>query len=178
MGSTSSTCKGMQQAASRCSRLLGSQISRLGVVNAFAAGHDIVEASRLAAALHSLTPLKASSFWSTASPSPSARTASTSEPGLHGCCSYSTTQGPRQEAQAPTAASLHSSVSSLQSAYPQPAHVDEEIIYPHEHPIRFPFHARAFFVGKAPLSSVMAKLVLQLAQCTTQTCQLLCNRLS
>ena len=149
----------MQQAAKRCQRLLGDSVSQQTLSYALAAGHDILQASRLAAALEALTPLRSSAFWSMA---PSAPCLSTSQVLAGPPASVqdnnkwmtepilSRTEPHWQHA------AFHRSSNVLQSPQAQLAHGDEETLYPVDQPVRFPFHARAFFVGAALLSGLLS----------------------
>lgn len=140
----------MQSAVSRGQCLLVAHLSRQVASPALAAGQDFAQASRLAASFEALKPLRASAFWSLAPSSapvqavPDLQPSGVSE-GSH--FSLAQTQPVGKFRSLPSAASIHTSSAAAQAAQPQLAHLDDEVLYPHEQPIRFPFHARAFFIG-------------------------------
>ncbi|KAK9821170.1 hypothetical protein WJX74_003961 [Apatococcus lobatus] len=137
----------MHSAASRCQRLLGEHLSRQAISYASAVGQDFVQASRLAASFEALTPLRASAFWSLSSSNPIATPAPDLDPGRLPDDSRPTLRCQRIGSSARSAANIHSSISTAQVAQPQLAHVDDEDVFPAEQPVRFSFHARAFFVA-------------------------------
>ena len=142
----------MHSAVSRCQRLLAEHLCRQAASHAVAAGQDFVQASRLAASFEALKPLRASAFWSLAPSStpvqavPDLQPSGVSE-GSHSSLAHSYSQPSAISRSLPSAACIHTSSAAAQAAQPQLAHLDEEVVYPHEQPIRFPFHARAFFIG-------------------------------
>ena len=140
----------MQSAASRCQRLLGIHLSQQAASYALAAGHNFVQASRLAAAFEALTPLRASAFWSLSPSSTTSKAVPDLQPSSIPDSSQFALGNPNSPSTARiqlSPASIHTSTSAAQAAQPQLALVDDEIIFPVEQPVRFPFHARAFFVG-------------------------------
>ena len=140
----------MHSAVSRCQRSLIEHLSRQAVSHAFAAGQDFVQASKLAASFEALKPLRASPFWSlTPSIAPVQAVPDLQLSGVSKCShsSLAQSQPSATSRSLPSAASIHNSTSAAQAAQPQLAHLDDDVIYPHEQPVRFPFHARAFFIG-------------------------------